>query len=177
MFLSLVIYINYEPAVLNIINQIIKSISMNTKLMKIAVRVWLMEILLSCFNFFVLMNLIYEPTWGALIAHQIGMSTRIVYICIFAFFLLRYVKEYETQDLIHVGILWLGLTLLFEWGGSLAIGTPVAEILVGWNICAGYMWPYVLLTYFFSNLILGSIFHPGKSRISSFAQKFKDEVN
>lgn len=127
-----------------------------------------MEILISGFNFFVLMNLIYEPRWGVLVAHQIGMSTRIAYIFILAYLLLRFVMEYETKDLIHVGILWLGLTLLFEWVGSLAIGRPFEEILIGWNrnIFAGYMWPYVLLTYLSSNLIIGTILHPGKKKIS-----------
>jgi len=135
---------------------------MNTVLLKTAVRVWLMEILVSGFNFFVLMNLVYEPRWGAVVAHQIGMSSRVVYVSIFAYLLLRYVKKYETKDLIHVGFLWLGLTLLFEWGGSLAMGRPVEEILIGWNIFAGYMWPYVLLTYLLSPLIVGTILHPGK---------------
>jgi len=137
---------------------------MNRILLKTAVRVWLMEILLSGFNFFVLMNLVYEPQWGPLIAHQIGMSTRIIYLLIFAYFLLRYVKVYETKDLVHVGILWLSLTLIFEWVGSLAMGRPVEEILIGWNIFAGYMWPYVLLTYLLANLVVGSLFHPGKAR-------------
>ena len=130
---------------------------MNTLLLKTAARAWLMEILVSGFNFFVLMNLIYEPRWGELVAHQIGMLTRIVYIFCFAYFLLRYVKAFETRDLIHVGILWLGLTLIFEWVGSLAIGRPVEEILVGWNVFSGYIWPYVLLAYAFSNLIVGTI--------------------
>jgi len=138
----------------------------NTPLLKTAIRVWLMEILVSGFNFFVLMNLIYAPMWGVLVAHQIGMSTRIVYIFIFAYFLLRSVKQYETRDLIHVGILWLGLTLTFEWAGSLAIGRSVEEILVGWNIFAGYMWPYVLLTYLLSNLVVGTILHPSKKKMS-----------
>ena len=66
--------------------------SVNTVLLKTAVRVWLMEILVSGFNFFILMNLVYELRWGALVAHQIGMSSRIVYISIFAYLLLRYVK-------------------------------------------------------------------------------------
>ena len=136
--------------------------SVNIVLLKTAVRVWLVEILVSGFNFFVLMNLVYEPRWGVLVAHQIGMSSRIVYISIFAYLLLRYVKKYGTKDLAHVGVLWLGLTLLFEWGGSLATGRPVDEILIGWNIFAGYLWPYVLLTYLLSPLIVGTILHPGK---------------
>ena len=134
---------------------------MNSRLLKIAFRVWLIEIVISGFNFFVLMNLVYEPRWGVLVAHQIGMSTRIVYIFILAYFLLRYVKNYKTRDLIHVGVMWLGLSLIFEWGGSFIIRRPVAEIVVGWNIFAGYMWPYVLLSYLLSNLVVGTVLHPG----------------
>lgn len=137
---------------------------MNTRLLKTAARVWLMEILVSGFNFFVLMNLIYEPSWGPLLAHQIGMSTRIVYIFVFAYFLLRFVKEYDTSDLVHVGILWLVLTLLFEWAGSLVIGRPVEEILIGWDVFAGYMWSYVLLAYLLSNPINGTIFRPEQGK-------------
>lgn len=107
------------------------------------------------------MNSIYEPLFGHLIAHQIGMSTRILVIFVFSYLLLRYVRDYEVVDLIHVGFLWLGLTLLFEWGGSFATGRPVGEILIGWNLFAGYMWPYVLLAYFSSNLILGMTLRPG----------------
>ena len=121
-----------------------------------------MEILVSGFNYFILMNMIYEPRWGPLVAHQIGMSTRIVYIFVFSYLLLRTVKEYQTADLVHVGFLWLGLTLVFEWGGGFLIGHSVEEILVGWNISTGYMWPYVLLTYLLSNLIIGTILHPGR---------------
>ncbi|MFW9799081.1 MAG: hypothetical protein ACFFD9_01470 [Candidatus Thorarchaeota archaeon] len=135
---------------------------MNAPLLSTAVRVWLIETLFSIFNFFVLMNLVYEPAWGELIAHQMGMATRIVVISAFAYLLLRYVKEYETGDLVQVGLLWLGLELLFEWGGSLLIGRSVEEILIGWNIFAGYIWPYVLLTYLLSNLVIGIAFQPGK---------------
>jgi hypothetical protein len=136
---------------------------MNTYLLSTAFRVWLMETLVSGFNFFVLMSLIYEPAWGTLIAHQVGMTTRIAYIFVFAYLLLRYVKDYETKDLIQVGFLWLVLELLFEWGGSFLIGRPVEEILIGWNIFVGYMWPYVLLTYLCSNLIVGVTFRPGRT--------------
>jgi hypothetical protein len=92
------------------------------------------------------------------------MSTRIASIFIFAYLLLRYVGNYSTTDLFHVGLLWLALEETFEWLGSFALGRSVAEILIGWNIFAGYMWPYVLVAYTFSNLIVGLILHPGKVR-------------
>ena len=135
---------------------------MNTRLLKVGIRVWLIETLISGFNFFVLMNLIYEPRWGPLVAHQIGMSTRIVYIFVLAYFLLRYVKEYNTKDLMLIGLVWLGLEEVFEWGGSFILGRPVEEILIGWNVFAGYMWPYVMLTYLSANLIVGLALHPGR---------------
>jgi len=116
-----------------------------------------MQILVAGFNFFVLMNLIYQPLWGEMLAHQIGMITRIIINFVFAYLLLMYADEYNTNDLIQVGLLWLFLTLIFEWGGSIAIGRPISEILIGWNIFAGYMWPYVLLSYLLAPVIMGAI--------------------
>ena len=81
---------------------------MNAPMLKTVVRAWLMEIVVSGFNFFVLMNNVYEPRWGVLRAHQIGMSTRIVYIFAFAYYLLWFVKEYrdEGPDPRRVALAW-----------------------------------------------------------------------
>ena len=135
---------------------LLKRFGFNIQLLHYGFRAWCIEIMISGFNFFVLMNLIYEPKIGYLAAHQIGMTTRILYIFVIAYFLLRKVKQYTTKDLVHVGLFWLGMTLTFEWGGSFIIRRPVSEIIEGWNICKGYMWPYVLLSYLLSNLIVGT---------------------
>jgi hypothetical protein len=60
----------------------------NKPLIRLAFQFWVLWILVSGFNFFILMSLICEPIWGELAAHQIGMPTRIVYINIIAYFLL-----------------------------------------------------------------------------------------
>ena len=62
-----------------------------------------------------------------------------------------------------MGTLWLVLELSFEWLGSLAMGRPAEEILIGWNVFAGYMWPYVLVTYLLSNLVVGIVLHPKRA--------------
>jgi hypothetical protein len=133
----------------------------NQSLLGVAVRVWLLETVVSGFNFFVLMQLVYQPLWGELVAHQVGMATRIVYIFVLAYLILRYTKRYSTQDLVHVGILWLVLEEVFEWGGSFLLGRSVHDILIGWDIFQGYMWPYVLLSYLLAPLIVGLMLHPG----------------
>jgi hypothetical protein len=129
----------------------------NNRLMRRAMWFWFVEIGFSAVNFFILINLVYDPAWGNPLAHQVGMATRIAYIFILTYFMLRGVKDFIARDLLMVGAMWMGAWLVFEWGGSLAVGRPVSEILIGWNIFKGYMWPYVLLAYLFASLIVGSI--------------------
>lgn len=135
---------------------------MNTYLLMITFRVWFVELAVSGFNYSILMNRVYQPRLGALRAHQIGMTTRIVYIFVFAYFLLRVANTYTTLDLLYAGIFWMLLILAFEWGGSLLIRRSVHEILIGWHVDQGYMWPYVLMTYLLSPLIVGLLLHPGR---------------
>ena len=58
----------------------------------------------------------------------------------------------------------------FEWLGSFAIRRPVDEILVGWNVFRGYMWPYVLLVYLLVNLVVGLTLHPQRAPNGRSAQ-------
>jgi hypothetical protein len=135
---------------------------LNRPFLFVATRVWLTEILVSGVNYYLLMKLIYEPLVGELTAHEIGMTTRIVYIFGFAYLLQRFNPDHSPRDLVHVGVLWLALTLAFEWGGSLLIQRrPVDEILQGWHVWEGYMWPFVLAAYFSANVIVGWALHPG----------------
>jgi hypothetical protein len=89
----------------------------NRPFLVVASRVWLTEILVSGVNYYLLMKLIYEPLVGELTAHEIGMTTRIVYIFGFAYLLQRFNPDHSPLDLVHVGVLWLALTLIFEWAG------------------------------------------------------------
>ena len=120
--------------------------------------VWVIEIAASGFNYFFLMNRVYQPKFGELKAHQIGMSVRIVYILGFAAALIHFARIDTYGNFLLAGFLWMLLVLAFEWIGSLLIRRPVSEILIGWHIEKGYMWPYVLLAYLLSPLLVGSIF-------------------
>ena len=52
------------------------------------------------------------------------------------------------------------MILAFEWVGSAMLRRPGREILVGWHVERGYMWPYVLAAYLVSPLVVGSLFGP-----------------
>lgn len=134
---------------------------MDTDILMYVFRVWFFEIALSGINYFVLMRRVYEPRWGGLRAHRIGMTTRIVYILGFAWALDYFAKLDHVGEYLLAGVYWTLMVLAFEWVGSLLIRRPVKEILVGWHIERGYMWPYVLLTYLLSPLLVGLVLQPG----------------
>lgn len=129
----------------------------NGYVLMITFRVACVEILVSGVNYFVLMNHAYQPRLGVLRAHQIGMSTRILYIIGFAFAIRYFAGTRDTSQLALAGAFWLLMILAFEWIGSFIIRRPVREILEGWHLERGYMWPYVLLAYLISPLIVGSL--------------------
>ena len=134
---------------------------MNTYVLMMTFRVWFVEIALSGFNYFILMNRVYEPRVGELRAHRIGMTTRIVYIFAFAYVLVRVANLDSVPEYLLAGTYWVLMVLAFEWIGSFILRRPVREILEGWHVENGYVWPYVLLTYFLSPLIVGVLLSPG----------------
>jgi len=131
-------------------------------LLMITFRAWLIEVPLAAVNAFVLMDRVYAPRVGPLTAHQIGMSTRIVIALVLAYVIAYFAKDYTPGSLLLAGAFWMMLWLAFEWGGSLLIGRPVKEILVGWQLEDGYMWPYVLLAYLLAPLLVGTALHPSR---------------
>jgi hypothetical protein len=88
------------------------------------------------------------------------MTTRIVYIFAFGYFLVEYAEIDSGPEYLLAGAYWLLMVLAFEWVGSFIIRRPVHEILEGWHIEKGYMWPYVLLAYFLSPLVPGLLLSP-----------------
>jgi hypothetical protein len=52
------------------------------------------------------------------------------------------------------------MILAFEWIGSFLTRRPVHEVMEGWHIERGFMWPYVLVTYLMSPLIVGLVLNP-----------------
>lgn len=126
-------------------------------LLMMTFRVWLAEVPLAAVNAFVLMDRVYAPRVGALHAHQIAMTTRIVIIIVLAYVITGLAPDRRTLSLLAAGLFWMTLWLVFEWGGSLLIGRPVQEILVGWHVEQGYLWPFVLLTYLLAPLLVGRV--------------------
>ncbi|HVP02462.1 MAG TPA: hypothetical protein VMT10_07835 [Solirubrobacteraceae bacterium] len=131
---------------------------LDTYILMITFRVWFLELAVSALNYFVLMKRVYAPRVGELQAHRIGMRTRMAYIVFpFAFVLVVWAHLDSASECLLAGIYWVVLVLAFEWVGSFILRRPVHEILEGWHVERGYLWPYVLLTYLLSPLLAGLV--------------------
>ena len=76
---------------------------MNGYLLMLTFRVWLLEIPLAAFNWFALADRVYRPRLGDLHAHQIAMASRIGWVPVLAFCLLRWTGTYTTLDTLSAG--------------------------------------------------------------------------
>ena len=128
---------------------------MNSELLRLTFVLWLIELPVAAVNWVLLAQRVYRPRVGELRAHQIAMVTRMAWIVGLAYVLLRLAGHWTTAGTLLAGLFWVLLWLAFEWGGSLLTRRPVPEILVGWRLDRGYLWPAVLLTYLLAPLVVG----------------------
>lgn len=89
--------------------------------------------------------------------HQLQPG-QLIHLFAFAYQLDIQLDLHSVGQYLLIGLIWLLFILDFEWGGSFLMHHPVKEILIGWHIENGYMWPYVLIIYFLSPTITGLIF-------------------
>ena len=135
---------------------------MNSYLLMITFRIWLLELPVAAVDYFALMKRVYEPRWGALRAHQIGMTTRLVIIAALTYVLLRHLGKLPDSRAPRGRSVLDGAVAGLEWGGSALQRRPVREILAGWHVERGYMWPDVLLAYLLMPLLFDITMHAGR---------------
>jgi len=91
-------------------------------------------------------NAVLLPRMGELRAHQ--LSTLIL-LLLFAAYIAGYTALWPPADVRQAwltGLLWLGLTLLFEFGfGHFVAGHPWSRLFHDYNVAAGRVWVLVPL--------------------------------
>ncbi len=87
------------------------------------------------------------PRFGDGPAH--ALSTVLLCILIFtvSWFSVDYLRVETTREAWLVGLLWLGLTVAFEFmAGHYLFGNPWPKLLADYNLARGRIWVLVLLT-------------------------------
>jgi len=88
----------------------------------------------------------YGPFMGELLAHQLSSFTLIIFFVLYFSTLHRRWPVSTEREAWFVGILWLILTVGFEFGfGHFVSNNPWSKLLHDYNVVEGRLWSLVLL--------------------------------
>jgi hypothetical protein len=99
-----------------------------------------------------------RPLVGADAGHVISTAILCSIILIVSWLFVKRVGLTARHDLLMVGAIWLGLTVLFEFGfGHYVMGNPWERLLADYNIFRGRVWSLVLLTELLGPLLMARL--------------------
>lgn len=94
----------------------------------------------------VLREATYKNFVGDLSAHQISTVTGILFFGVIFYFIFKKWKIESVKHAILIGAIWLGLTILFEFGfGHYIMGNTWENLLRDYNLAKGRVWGLFLL--------------------------------
>jgi len=102
-------------------------------------------------------DLWYKKLTGELAAHQISTISLIILFGFYIWFVINKFPPQSGRQAIYIGLLWLVLTLLFEFGFGRFRGNSWGKLLEDYNILKGRIWVLILLWTTFAPYILFKI--------------------
>lgn len=129
---------------------------MELKLLVSALAIWLLFVVLAIING-VIRNAVYAPRMGEWEGHVVSTIIAICYTVLVVYLFLAYTPAaYTRTDLILIGILWLSMTVAFEFlFGHYVVGHSWERLLADYNILEGRVWLLLLLTVVLSPYVIG----------------------
>ncbi len=113
----------------------------------------------------VLREATYKKFIGELPAHQISTATGIFFFGIIFYFIFKKWKIESRKHAILLGLIWLGLTILFEFGfGHYIMGNPWEKLLHDYNIVESRVWSLLLLWMTISPFVFYKMFDKQKTQ-------------
>lgn len=89
-----------------------------------------------------------------LTAHQIStFMAATLFVCLSYFALGEQVRTHSTKRLLLIGLLWVGMTVCFEFGLGLFAGRSWQELLADYNLAIGRLWLVFLLVILVAPLL------------------------
>jgi hypothetical protein len=88
----------------------------------------------------------YGRLMGELQSHQVSTVTAILLFGAYTWALTRRWRVESSRQAIVIGLIWLGLTVAFEFlFGHYVMGNPWERLLNDYNLLAGRVWVFVLI--------------------------------
>lgn len=97
----------------------------------------------------------YKAIVGQASAHQIGTIAVSTIFFVYAYVSLKSkISVLSNVDLLKIGLLWLTMTVVFEFGIGIVAGRSWEYMLADYNIFKGRIWVLVLLVIFVSPFLV-----------------------
>jgi hypothetical protein len=95
------------------------------------------------------------PLYGDTAGRAVSTAALCLAILAVCWFSIHWIGPVTRSDAIQVGAVWLVLTLAFEFlGGHYLFGDPWEQLLADYNLAAGRLWVFVLVTTFLAPLLV-----------------------
>jgi hypothetical protein len=119
-----------------------------------AIGIWLIIVVIAIANG-TFRNAVISPKLGDYMGHVISTFILCGIILGITYLFLKFIKiEYNKLDLIIIGIMWVSITLIFEFVfGHYVMKTPWKDLLADYNIFKGRIWVLVLIIDFFAPIL------------------------
>lgn len=114
-----------------------------------AIVIWLAILVLAALNG-ALRDLVMAPRIGDTIARAISTVILCGLIPLVAWLSIRWIGPRTRRHALLVGVLWVVLTLIFEFGSGLYTGKSWAVTLEDYNLLRGRLWVLVPIVTFFA---------------------------
>jgi hypothetical protein len=117
-----------------------------------ALAVWLGILLLANLNGAV-RELWLIPAMGQIAGRAVSTVALSVLVFLITWLTVGWIRPASTGDALLIGVIWLLLTLAFEFvAGHYVFHKPWAELTVDYNVARGRIWPLVLVVVLFAPL-------------------------
>lgn len=118
--------------------------------------VWLLLTFAAVINGFI-RNFVYQKYVGELFGHQISTLIFIPILFLITWLFLNKSKEnYSKKDLYIIGVIWLAITVLFEFVfGHYVFGNSWEKLLTDYNFFKGRIWILALASILFAPVLVG----------------------
>lgn len=88
----------------------------------------------------------YKRYVGELAAHQISTLTACILVGVYVWLLSNYLAIQSAGQAIGIGLMWLAMTVVFEFGfGHFIVGNPWSRLLHDYNVLQGRVWGLFVL--------------------------------
>jgi hypothetical protein len=122
---------------------------------------WFPMLILAIFNG-TLRDLGYKKYVGDLVAHQLSTFSLLLLLGLYMSYIINKYPPQSAQQALGIGIFWMSLTLLFEFGFGRYRGNSWEALLADYNLAKGRLWvliptwlasaPYLFFHYFIEGI-------------------------